>query len=110
MMYLHAAETQDCAPWRAGARNRVGLGRPRAYDEDIYQSSGALLPIAAGAHIRDSYHRPKQIGGVDISSHIAARFRALHQIIDCSLDQAARALIEPGRASGDAVESWRNDS
>ena len=81
----------------------------RTGDEDLDESFGALLPITPGAHIRDSYHRPKQIGGVNISSHIATLFRALHQLVDCSLDQAARALIEPGRASGDAVEGGGND-
>ncbi len=85
------------------------FGWARTGDEDVYQSSGALLPIAPGAHIRDADHRPKQIGGVNISSHIAALLRTLHQLFDCSLDQAARTLIEPGRASGDAVESGRND-
>jgi hypothetical protein len=78
-------------------------------NEDVYQSSGALLPIIPGAHIRDSDQRPKQIEGVNISSHIATPFGALHQLFDCSLDQAARTLIELGRAPGDAVESGRND-
>src|ERR1700723_2852347 len=85
------------------------FGWARTGDEDVYQSSGALLPIPPGAHIRDADHRPKQIGGVNIPSHIAALFRALHQLFDCSLDQAARPLIEPGRTSGDAVESGRDD-
>ena len=93
--------------WRVACTALFGWAR--TCDEDVYQSSGALLPITPGAHIRDADHRPKQIGGVNISSHIAALFRALHQLFDCSLDQAARTLIEPGRASGDAVESGRND-
>jgi hypothetical protein len=93
--------------WRVACTALFGWARTG--DEDVYQSSGALLPITPGAHIRDADHRPKQVGGVNISSHIAALFRALHQLFDCSLDQAARTLIEPGRASGNAVESGRND-
>ena len=108
-MYLHADETQDCAPWLEGSRNRAGSSPSRTCDEDINQSSGALLPITAGAHVGDSYHRPKEIGGVNVFSHVAALFRALDQIIDCSLDQAARTLIEPGRTSGNTVEGGRNN-
>jgi hypothetical protein len=85
------------------------FGWARTGDEDLNESFGTLLPITAGAHIRDADHRPKQIGGVNISSHIATLFRALHQLFDCFLDQATRTLIEPGWASGDAIESRRND-
>jgi hypothetical protein len=85
------------------------LGWARTGDEYVHESSGALLPITPGAYIRDADHRPKQIGGVNISSHIATLFRAFHQLFDCSLDQAARTLIEPVRATGDTVESGRND-
>src|SRR5579862_3683493 len=62
----------------------VLFGWARTGDEDVYQSSGALLPITAGAYIGNADHRSKQIGGVNISSHIAALFRALHQLFDCS--------------------------
>ena len=87
----------------------VLLGWARTCDEDVYQSSGALLPITARAYIGNADHRPKQIGGVNISSHVAALFRALHQFLDCSLDQAAGTFIKPGRTSGNAVESGGND-
>jgi len=83
--------------------------RPRTGYEDVYESPGALLPITAGGHIGEADQRPKQIRGVNVSSHVAALFSALHQFVDCSLNQAARTLIEPGRASGNAVESGRND-
>ena len=57
----------------------------------------------------DADERPKQVVGVKIFSQIAALFSAPHQFIDRSLDQAARAFIEPGRTSDQAVESGRND-
>jgi hypothetical protein len=85
------------------------FGWARTGDEDVYESSGALLPVTAGAYIGNADHRTKQIGGVNISSHVATLFRALHQFVDCSLDLAARTLIEPGRDSGNAVESGRNN-
>jgi hypothetical protein len=75
----------------------VLFGWTRTGDQDVYQSSGALLPITAGAYIGNVDHRPKKIGGVNISSHIAALFHALHQLFDCYLDQAARTLMEPGK-------------
>ena len=96
-----------CMTWRVAFTALFGW--TRTGDEDVNQSSGALLPIAPGTHIRDADHGPKQIGGVNISSDVAALLRAPHQFVDCSLDQAARTLIQPGRASRNAVESGRND-
>ncbi len=83
--------------------------RARAGYQDVYQPPGALLTIGTGSHMEDTDHGAKQIGGVKVSSHIAALFRMLHQFIDRSLDQAARTFIEPGRTSDNAVESGRND-
>ena len=59
--------------------------------------------------MRDADQRPKQIECIQISSQIAAPLRALHQLIDRALDQAARTFIEPGRASDHAIESRRNN-
>jgi hypothetical protein len=109
VLRLRSADVAErvCMTWRVACTALFGW--TRTGDEDAYQSSDALLPITPGAHIRDADHRPKQFGGVNISSHIAALLRALHQLFDCSLDQAARSLIEPRSASGDAVESGRDD-
>src|SRR5260370_23894065 len=109
VLRLRTADVAErvCMAWRVACT--ALLGWARTGDEDVYESSGALLPSPPGAHIRYADRRPKQIGGVNVFSHIAALFRALHQLFDCSLDQAARTLIEPGRTSGNAVESGRND-
>ncbi len=94
---------------RPNALNEGLFDPSRTCNENVNKSPGALLPIAAGAHIGDADHGPKQIGGVNISSQIAALFRALHQLIDGSLDSAARTLIEPGRSPGNTVKCGRND-
>lgn len=62
----------------------LGMGWARTGDEDVYQSSCALLAITAGAHTRDADHRSKQIESVNVSSQIAALLRALHQPFDYS--------------------------
>src|ERR1700722_16968045 len=94
---------------RSGAARRGLFERACACDEDVYQSPGALLTFGTGAHMENTDHRAKQIKGLKVSSHIPALFRTLHQLIDRSLDQAARTFIEPGRTSDNAVESGRND-
>lgn len=53
--------------------------------------------------------RPKQVGGIEISSQVAASLCALHQLVVRSLDEAAGAFLEPRSASYDAIESGRND-
>lgn len=87
----------------------VLFGWARTGDEDLNEPFGAFLPITAGAHIRNANDRSEQIGGVNVFSHMTALLRAIHELLDCSLDEAARACIEPGRASGHAVERWGND-
>jgi len=100
------SETSHCMILAA----RSGLfGWTGACDENVYQPLGTLLPIGTEGHMGDTDYRPKQIGGLDISSHIAALFRALHQFVHRSLDQTTRTFIEPGRASGHAVEGGRNN-
>ena len=94
---------------RAGAAKPGLFSWTGACDENVYQPSGALLPIMAGAHMGDANHRSKQVGGVQIASHVAAPLRAFHQLLHRSLYQAARVFIESGSASDDAVESGRND-
>jgi hypothetical protein len=90
--------------------SRRGLsGWTRAGDKDLHQSPGARLPVVAESHMGGSDECSKQVGGLKILANIAAPFRTPHQVIDRSLDQAARILIEPGRASDDAVESGSND-
>ena len=51
--------------------------RPRAGDEDIHQSPGALLPVRVGRHVGDADQSPKQIDGsrsLRMSPLLIARF------------------------------------
>ena len=59
--------------------------------------------------MRDADQCSKQVVCIQISAQIAAPLGPLHQPIDRSLDQAARTLLESGRAPDEGIESGRND-
>ena len=48
-------------------------------DEDIDESSGALLPVRAGGDIGDADQRPQQVDRIEVLTDVAALDRALHQ-------------------------------
>ncbi len=68
-----------------------------------------MLPVRAGAHMRDADQRSKKVVCIQISSQITTLLSALHQPIDRTLDHGAGTFMKPGRASGNGIERGRND-
>src|SRR5258706_7018308 len=62
---------------------------PRTRDEDVHESSGALLPVRTGRHVGDADKGAEQIEWLQISTNVAALDCALHQRINRSLDLTA---------------------
>ena len=68
---------------------------PRAGDEDIHQSPGALLPVRAGRHIGDPDKSPKEIEGVKVSANLAVLDSALHEGVNRPRDLSSGTFIQP---------------
>jgi len=66
--------------------------RARAYNEDIHQSPGALLPVRAGRHVGDADQSPKQIDWIEVLAYVAALDRALHQCTNRFIDLSVRSF------------------
>src|ERR1700683_5310793 len=54
-------------------------GWARTGDEDVDESSGALLPVRTGGHVRDADQCPQQINRIEVLTDVTAFYRALHQ-------------------------------
>ena len=72
-----------------GANVKALFDWSRTRDEDIHQSSGALLPVRTGRHVRDADKCAEQIEWLQVSANVAALDCALHQRINRSLDLTA---------------------
>ena len=59
---------------------------PRPRDEDVHESSGALLPVRTGRHVGDADKGAEQVEWLQISTNVVALDCALHQRINRSLD------------------------
>ena len=74
---------------------------PRACDQNIHQSPGALLPVGTGRDIRHSDQSAKQINRVEVFTYIAAFDGALHQSAnrfpDLIVRSASNTFLEPAR-------------
>src|SRR5215472_17819326 len=82
---------------------------PRTGDEDIHESSGALLPVRAGRHVGNADKSTKQIEWVEVFPYVAALDRALYKCINRSLDLSSGSFINLRWSSDQRVQGWGDD-
>src|SRR5581483_8978615 len=60
--------------------------RSRAADEDVHESSRALLPIGSRGHVRHADQRAQQVEGIEVLAYVAALDGPFHEGVNRSLD------------------------